>query len=68
MRENNHLSGDNLSIFKTRADILKMRNVKEFAYSQIFRRFRGLLNHSAAVVFLKTAGFSLSILIPQKYA
>ena len=30
-------------------------------YIQIFRRFRGLLNHSAAVAFLKTVGFSLRI-------
>ena len=37
-------------------------------YIQIFRTFRGLLNHSAAVAFLKTAGFSLSILIPRKCA
>ena len=67
MQNNNHLSGVNLSLFKTRPGILKiesanmfismqilifhpMRNVNIFAYSQSFRRFRGLLIHSLVTV------------------
>ena len=63
MRKNNYLSESevNLSLFKTRPDILKsesanvhfhtntfhpMRNENIFAFSQSFRRFRGLLIRS----------------------
>ena len=69
MRENNHLSGNNLSIFKTRPDILKIESANVPFHANpntspnaqreqicIFTDF--LLNHSAAVAFLKTAGFS----------
>ena len=85
MQENNLFSGVNLSLFKTGPDILKIKSAnvpfhanpstspdaqrEKFAYLQIFRTFRGLLNHSAAAAFLKTAGFSLRIILkPRKCA
>ena len=79
MPEDNHLSRDNLSVFKTRPDILKIESANVPFHANpntspnaqreqicIFTDF--LLNHSAAVAFLKTAGFSLRILKPRKCA
>ena len=79
MQEDNHLSRDNLSVFKTRPDILKIESANVPFHANpntspnaqreqicIFTDF--LLNHSAAVAFLKTAGFSLRILKPRKCA
>ena len=79
MQEDNHLSRENLSIFKTRPDILKIESANVPFHANpntspnaqreqicIFTDF--LLNHSAAVAFLKTAGFSLRILKPRKCA
>ena len=83
MQEDNHLSGDNLSVFKTRPDILKIESANVPFHANpntspnaqreqicIFTDF--LLNHSAAVAavaFLKTVGFSLRIILkPRKCA
>ena len=80
MQEDNHLSRDNLSVFKTRPDILKIESANVPFHANpntspnaqreqicIFTDF--LLNHSAAVAFLKTAGFSLRIILkPRKCA
>ena len=80
MQEDNHLSGDNLSVFKTRPDILKIEsanvpfhanpNTSPNAQREQICMFTDfLLNHSAVVAFLKTAGFSLRIILkPRKCA
>ena len=77
MQEDNHLSRENLSVFKTRPDILKIESANVPFHANpntspnaqreqicIFTDF--LLNHSAAVAFLKTAGFSLRIILKPR--